>query len=202
MHSGLSRRDQHCVKSAQIRSFFWSVLSSKSPYPVQVRENTTHKKLRIWTLFTQCKRKLLCWFILKLFSLAALCLRNWYMFNIRRLYVLRKLSFYSLIYRQFFQNTIWGISKLQLVPMIMLNPMTKKKVYCAVPLTLFRYNLGQNVGDKLTKLSKIGFPMECFTADFLRFFTKKRQNLALGWWLGTRHQIQVFQWFSRNFLIS
>ena len=28
-------------------------------------------------------------------------------------------------------------------------------------------NLGQKVGDKLTKLSKIGFSMECFTADFL-----------------------------------
>ena len=26
--------------------------------------------------------------------------------------------------------------------------------------------------------------MECFTADFLRFFTKKRQNLALGWTAG------------------
>ena len=31
-----------------------------------------------------------------------------------------------------------------------------------------------------TKLSKIGFLMECFAADFLRFFTKKHQNLALG----------------------
>ena len=26
--------------------------------------------------------------------------------------------------------------------------------------------------------------MECFTADFLRFFTDKRQNLALGWTAG------------------
>ena len=40
-------------------------------------------------------------------------------------------------------------------------------------------NLGQKVGDKLTKLSKIGFSMEWFTADFLQFFTKKCQNLAL-----------------------
>ena len=48
-------------------------------------------------------------------------------------------------------------------------------------LQVIRYNLGQKVGDKLMKLSKIGFPMECFTADFLRFFTKKRQNLAVGW---------------------
>ena len=34
--------------------------------------------------------------------------------------------------------------------------------------------------DKFIKLSQIGFPMECFTADFFKLFTKKRQNLALG----------------------
>ena len=45
-------------------------------------------------------------------------------------------------------------------------------------------NLGQKVGDKVTKLSKIGFSMECFTTDFLQFFTEKRQNLALGWTAG------------------
>ena len=28
--------------------------------------------------------------------------------------------------------------------------------------------------------------MECFTADFLQFFTKKRQKLTLDGWLGTR----------------
>ena len=33
----------HCMKSAQIWSFF-----------VRMRENTDLKKLRIWTLFTQC----------------------------------------------------------------------------------------------------------------------------------------------------
>ena len=53
----------HCVKSIQIRSFFWSVFSrirteygeirSIIPYTVRVRENTDQKKLRIWTLFTQ-----------------------------------------------------------------------------------------------------------------------------------------------------
>ena len=31
------------------------------------------------------------------------------------------------------------------------------------------YNLGENIADKLTNLSKIRFSMECFTADFLRF---------------------------------
>ena len=54
----------HCVKSIQIRIFFWSVFSciraecgelrSKSPYSVRIQENTDQKKLRIWTLFTQC----------------------------------------------------------------------------------------------------------------------------------------------------
>ena len=46
------------------------------------------------------------------------------------------------------------------------------------------YNLGQKVGDKFPKLSKIGFSMECFIADFLQIFTQKRQNLALGWTAG------------------
>ena len=46
------------------------------------------------------------------------------------------------------------------------------------------YNLGQKFGDKLTKLNKIGFSMECFTADFFRFFPEKRQNLAFGWTAG------------------
>ena len=49
----------HCVKSVQIRSFFWSLFSyirieygdwSKSPYSVRIQENTDQKKLRIWTL--------------------------------------------------------------------------------------------------------------------------------------------------------
>ena len=46
------------------------------------------------------------------------------------------------------------------------------------------FNLGQQVGDKFTKLSKIDFSMEWFIADFLQFFTNKRQNLAFGWTAG------------------
>ena len=46
------------------------------------------------------------------------------------------------------------------------------------------HNLGQKVGDKFTKLSRIGFSVECFAADFLRFFTEKHQNLASGWMAG------------------
>ena len=53
----------HCVKSDQIRSFFWSVFSSIwteygeilriSPYSVRMQEITDQKKLLIWILFTQ-----------------------------------------------------------------------------------------------------------------------------------------------------
>ena len=56
-------RKNHCLKSVQIRSFFWSAFSriwteygdlrSNSPYSVRIRENTDQRKLRIWTLFTQ-----------------------------------------------------------------------------------------------------------------------------------------------------
>ena len=45
-------------------------------------------------------------------------------------------------------------------------------------------NHGRKVGDKFTKLNKTGFSMECFTPDFLKFFIKKRQNLAIGWTAG------------------
>ena len=53
----------HCVKSVQIRSYFWSVFShirteygvirSISPYSVLMQENTDQKELRIWTLLKQ-----------------------------------------------------------------------------------------------------------------------------------------------------
>ena len=57
-------RNLHCVKSVQIRIFFWSIFSririeygeirSIFPYSVKMRENTGQKNLRIWTHFTQC----------------------------------------------------------------------------------------------------------------------------------------------------
>ena len=50
--------------------------------------------------------------------------------------------------------------------------------------TTILYNLRQKVGDKFTKLSKIGFSMECFTADFMRYFTECCQNLAFLWAAG------------------
>ena len=56
------------MKSVRLRNFFWSVFSCiwtkyggllrKSPYSVRIQEKTPEKtdqkKLRIWTLFTQC----------------------------------------------------------------------------------------------------------------------------------------------------
>ena len=53
----------HCVKSAQIQSFFWPVfscirteygdLNCKSPYSIRIQKNTDQKKLHIWKLLTQ-----------------------------------------------------------------------------------------------------------------------------------------------------
>ena len=73
------------------------------------------------------------------------------------------------------------------------------------PLHARVYNLGQKVGDKLTKLSKMGFSMEWFTADFLQFFTKKYQNLAFGWTTGyssSNPSISRIFWKFLNFLIN
>ena len=45
--------------------------------------------------------------------------------------------------------------------------------------------------------------MECFTADFLRFFTKKCQNLAFGWTAGyslSNRSISGSFWKFPNFL--
>ena len=58
-------------------------------------------------------------------------------------------------------------------------------------------NLGQKVGEKLTKLSKIGFSMECFAVDILQIFTKKRQNLAFelvaGYSLSTPRSLRILK---------
>ena len=47
-------------------------------------------------------------------------------------------------------------------------------------LLSYGYNLRQKAGDKFTKLSQIGFSMKCFTADFLRFFTKKASKVGFS----------------------
>ena len=58
-------RNRHCVKSVQMRGFFWSIfpcigteygdLRSKSPCSVRMQGNTDQKKIRFGTLFTQCE---------------------------------------------------------------------------------------------------------------------------------------------------
>ena len=56
----------------------------------------------------------------------------------------------------------------------------------------YLYNLGQKDVAKLTKLSKIEFSMECFTADFFARFCQKRQALAFEGSASACHQIQAF----------
>ena len=64
------------------------------------------------------------------------------------------------------------------------------------------YNLELKVVDKLTKINKIDFSMECLTVDFLRDFTKHLKIWFFDSGLGTCHHIQAFQGFSYNFLFS
>ena len=62
-------KTSHCVKSVQMRSFFWSVISCirseygdllrKCPYSVRIKENTDQKKLCVWTFFIQCHLKMI-----------------------------------------------------------------------------------------------------------------------------------------------
>ena len=54
----------------------------------------------------------------------------------------------------------------------------------------FNVQSSTRVVEKFTKLSKIAVKhsMECFTADFLRFFTEKPQKLVLLWRLCTGDQ--------------
>ena len=49
--------------------------------------------------------------------------------------------------------------------------------------------------DKFTKLFKIGFSVECFTADLSRFCGTNCKTCLLSGPIGNRHQIQTFQRF-------
>ena len=71
-----------------------------------------------------------------------------------------------------------------------------KKVYWTPPKPFrLNYNLGQNIVDKFTKLSKIGFSMERFTADFLQFSNATVKIYLLGGRLDTHVQFQAIQGF-------
>ena len=98
----------------------------------------------------------------------------------------------TFLYRKFFHY--FAISYIE-------NYFLHRKSFIIFPI----YNLGQKAGDKWTKISKVGFSMECFTADFLRFFTKKCQNLAFGWTAGyspSNPSISAIFWKFPNFLRS
>ena len=55
-----------------------------------------------------------------------------------------------------------------------------KKLFKTIVKNISLYDLGQKVVDQFKKLCKIGFSMKCLTADFSKFFTKTRRNLAFG----------------------
>ena len=48
---------------------------------------------------------------------------------------------------------------------------------------------------KFTKLSKIRFSVECFTAGFLQFSGSNVKTCPFGGRLGTRNKIEAFQGF-------
>ena len=98
----------------------------------------------------------------------------------------------NIFFNFFFRNNL----NLNLLPAEMIPPRLNK---------VNIYNLGQKVGDKLTKLSEIGFSIEWFTADFLQFFTKKCQNLAFDWMTAyspSNPSISGIFWKFPNFLRS
>ena len=66
----------------------------------------------------------------------------------------------------------------------------------------YPYNLGQNIVNKYTKLTKLGFTTECFSHDFLQFPGTIVKIWLLGYRLVTCDKLQAFQGFFRNFLIS
>ena len=45
-------------------------------------------------------------------------------------------------------------------------------IQSSAALIIKEYNLGQKIGDKFTKLSKIGFSMKCVATDFLPRYVK------------------------------
>lgn len=49
------------------------------------------------------------------------------------------------------------------------------------------YNLELKVVDKLTKINKIDFSMECVKADFFKFYQKASKFDFWGGWLDTGH---------------
>ena len=61
-------------------------------------------------------------------------------------------------------------------------------------------NLGQNLQDRFKKISKTGFPMERFTANFLKFSNTTLKIRLTGVRLCSRFQLQPFWVFFLNIL--
>ena len=61
-----------------------------------------------------------------------------------------------------------------------------------------RYNHGQNIIDKFTKLNKIGFFLKCFIANFWQFLAQL-SNLVFGWSAGDFPSIPDFSWIFLKF---
>ena len=56
------------------------------------------------------------------------------------------------------------------------------------------YNPGQNIVDRITKVSKKGFSVECFTADFSQF-----SSSTVGWPAGYLPLIPSILWIIMRF---
>ena len=68
-------------------------------------------------------------------------------------------------------------------------------MFCARCLSRSSYNHGQDITDKLTKLSKIDFSMECFTADLMQFFSATVKLCLLDSELSNCYQFKSCQRF-------
>ena len=61
-----------------------------------------------------------------------------------------------------------------------------------------RYNHGQNIIDKITKLNKIGFCLKCFIVNFWQFLAQL-SNLVFVWAAGNFPSIPDFSWIFLKF---
>ena len=62
-------------------------------------------------------------------------------------------------------------------------------------MEIYFLNHGQNIDDKITKLSKIGVSLECFTADFFLFYSTTVKTLLFGGRLGPSTYFKLFKDF-------
>ena len=57
--------------------------------------------------------------------------------------------------------------------------MVQQNIYCTV-FSKITYSLGQNIADKSTKVSNIGFSVECFTTNVLQICSTTAKICSLG----------------------